>query len=306
MCRDVHVTSNVELRNNVRNLLNVELRNYVISRQIVERQVTSDCYLNIVVIFGLLVNIPITICITVIPPLPSPPLPYLPPHPTPPSPPSLSSIPSLSPHTPSLPHVPSPPSLSTLPPSPPHPLSPILPSPPFPPSNKFIVLSSLSKALVIANGVDIIVLGTPFFNDIGADKLGFIWNWKQLALSADGLPETSSSDNIAVRELRPVIQLYACGVLCLGPQCTGTPHVSRSDWALHLALLDIIKDGLSKLDRFARTFRRTAEAFLCTKWHTTRCHASRGSTYCSTIEPARARTLTKPGRNSSQRRTMYS
>ena len=41
-------TSNVELRNNVR-LLNVELRNYVISRQIVERRVTSECYLNIVV-----------------------------------------------------------------------------------------------------------------------------------------------------------------------------------------------------------------------------------------------------------------
>ena len=40
MCRDVHVTSNVELRNNVRLLLNVELRNYVISRQIVERRVT--------------------------------------------------------------------------------------------------------------------------------------------------------------------------------------------------------------------------------------------------------------------------
>ena len=37
---DVHVTSNVELRNNVRLLLNVELRKYVISRQIVERQVT--------------------------------------------------------------------------------------------------------------------------------------------------------------------------------------------------------------------------------------------------------------------------
>ena len=35
MC--VHVTSNVELRN------------YVISRQIVERRVTSECYLNIVV-----------------------------------------------------------------------------------------------------------------------------------------------------------------------------------------------------------------------------------------------------------------
>ena len=34
-CPDVHVTSNVELRNNVRLLLNVELRNYVISRQIV-------------------------------------------------------------------------------------------------------------------------------------------------------------------------------------------------------------------------------------------------------------------------------
>ena len=49
LCRDVHVTSNVELRNNVRLLLNVELRNYVISRQIVERRVTSECYLNIVV-----------------------------------------------------------------------------------------------------------------------------------------------------------------------------------------------------------------------------------------------------------------
>ena len=38
----VHVTSNVELRNYVRLLLNVELRirNYVISRQIVERRVT--------------------------------------------------------------------------------------------------------------------------------------------------------------------------------------------------------------------------------------------------------------------------
>ena len=55
MC--VHGTSNVELRNNVRLLLNVELRNYVISpkilflisRQIVERRVTSECYLNIVV-----------------------------------------------------------------------------------------------------------------------------------------------------------------------------------------------------------------------------------------------------------------
>ena len=32
---DVHVTSNVELRNNVRLLLNVDLRNYVISRQVV-------------------------------------------------------------------------------------------------------------------------------------------------------------------------------------------------------------------------------------------------------------------------------
>ena len=37
---DVHVTSIVELRNNVRLLLNVDLRNYVISRQIVERRVT--------------------------------------------------------------------------------------------------------------------------------------------------------------------------------------------------------------------------------------------------------------------------
>ena len=31
MCRDVHVTSNVELRNNDRLLLNIELRNWVIS-----------------------------------------------------------------------------------------------------------------------------------------------------------------------------------------------------------------------------------------------------------------------------------
>ena len=40
VCQDVHVTSNVELRNNVRLLLNVELRNDVISCQIVERRVT--------------------------------------------------------------------------------------------------------------------------------------------------------------------------------------------------------------------------------------------------------------------------
>ena len=47
LCRDVHVTSNVELRNNGRLLLNVELRNYVISRQIVERRVTStDLYIT--------------------------------------------------------------------------------------------------------------------------------------------------------------------------------------------------------------------------------------------------------------------
>ena len=38
---DVHVTSNVELRNYVKLLLNAELRNYVISRQIVERRVTQ-------------------------------------------------------------------------------------------------------------------------------------------------------------------------------------------------------------------------------------------------------------------------
>ena len=87
------------------------------------------------------------------PSLPSPPLPTLPLSlpslspslPTLPlsltlplSPPSLSPtrpLPTLSPHSPS---VPSPPSL------------PIIPSPPFPPSNKFIVLSSLSKALVSA------------------------------------------------------------------------------------------------------------------------------------------------------------
>ena len=47
--RTLFVRICVELRNNVRLLLNVELRNYVISRQIVERRVTSDCYLNIVV-----------------------------------------------------------------------------------------------------------------------------------------------------------------------------------------------------------------------------------------------------------------
>ena len=42
MCVDVHVTTNAELRNYVRLLLNVELRNCVISRQIViERRVIS-------------------------------------------------------------------------------------------------------------------------------------------------------------------------------------------------------------------------------------------------------------------------
>ena len=46
-------TSNVELRNNVRLLLNVELRNYVISRQIVERRVTSECYLNKIIVVSL-------------------------------------------------------------------------------------------------------------------------------------------------------------------------------------------------------------------------------------------------------------
>ena len=137
-------------------------------------------------IIGLLVNIPITICITVIPPLPSPPLPS-PPLPSPllsspplpplpPSPPSLLTLPlsppslsphppspSLSPHPPSLPHVPSPPPLPTLPPSRPHPLSPILPSPRFPPSNQFIVLSSLSKALVNLKGS---ATRNDFVNDI--------------------------------------------------------------------------------------------------------------------------------------------
>ena len=63
------------------------------------------------------------------PPLPSPPL-FLP-HPLP----TLPSPPSLSPRRP-LPTLSPPPSL-------PHP-----PFPSFPPSNKFIVLSSLSKALV--------------------------------------------------------------------------------------------------------------------------------------------------------------
>ena len=41
MCVSIHVTSDVELRNYVRLLFNVELRNYVISRHIViERRVT--------------------------------------------------------------------------------------------------------------------------------------------------------------------------------------------------------------------------------------------------------------------------
>ena len=122
MC--VHVTSNVELRNNVRLLLNVELRN-----------ITSDCLTSSYVrmlfkycgIIGLLVNIPITICITVIPPLS-----YLPPHP--PSLPTLplSPSPSLTPLPPSLPHVPSPPSLRPLPTlSPPS----SLPLPSLPPTN---------------------------------------------------------------------------------------------------------------------------------------------------------------------------
>ena len=100
VCRDVHVTSNVELRNNVRLLLNVELRNYVISRQIVERRVTSDCYLNIVIAsehtYHNMYNR----------------------HPSPPLPPSPTSLslphpPSLSPPRP-LPTL-SPPSLHPLP-----------------------------------------------------------------------------------------------------------------------------------------------------------------------------------------------
>ena len=53
-CRDVHVTSNVELRNNVRLLLNVDLRNYVISRQIASDTTNSLSFPS--------------------PPLPSPPL----------------------------------------------------------------------------------------------------------------------------------------------------------------------------------------------------------------------------------------
>ena len=93
-CQDVHVTSNVVLRNNVRLLLNVELRNYVISRQIVERRVNVRLLFKYCGIIGLLVNIPITICITVIPPLPSPPLPS-PPLPSPP----LPSPPLPSPHS---------------------------------------------------------------------------------------------------------------------------------------------------------------------------------------------------------------
>ena len=59
-------------------------------------------------IIGLLVNIPITICITVIPPLPSPPLPL----------PSSPPLPTLSAHPPSV----------TSPPSLPHPPFPSLPS----------------------------------------------------------------------------------------------------------------------------------------------------------------------------------
>ena len=84
----------------------------------------SDCWTSSYVrflfkycgIIGLLVNIPITICITVIPPLHSPPLPYLPtpplPHPPslptsslhPLSPPSLRPLPTLCP-PPSLPSL---------------------------------------------------------------------------------------------------------------------------------------------------------------------------------------------------------
>ena len=78
---------------------------------------------------------------------PSPPLPHSPTSLSPP--PSLSPprpLPTLPPPDPSLPRSPpSPPSLSP-PPSPPYPTLP--PSPPLPP-NKFIVLSSLSKALVM-------------------------------------------------------------------------------------------------------------------------------------------------------------
>ena len=62
----VHVTSNVELRNYVRLLLNVELRNYVIHYHV--RLLFKYCD-----VIGLLLSIPIRICITVIPPsLPSP------------------------------------------------------------------------------------------------------------------------------------------------------------------------------------------------------------------------------------------
>ena len=70
-------------------------------------------------IIGLLVNIPITICITVIPPLPS-----LPPHPP--------SSPSLSPHPPSLPTLPLSLTLPLSPPalSPPRPLPTLSPHPP--------------------------------------------------------------------------------------------------------------------------------------------------------------------------------
>ena len=37
------------------------------------------------------------------------------------------------------------------------------------------------RILIIANGIDIIVLGISFFGDIGADKLCLIWNCKQIA-----------------------------------------------------------------------------------------------------------------------------
>ena len=43
MCRDVHVTSNVELGNNVRLLLNVELRNRAVSRERLHFLASENC-----------------------------------------------------------------------------------------------------------------------------------------------------------------------------------------------------------------------------------------------------------------------
>ena len=65
------------------------------------------------------------------------------------------------------------------------------------------------RILMIAKGTDVIVLGTSFFNDIGADKLwvSFGIGNKLLCYLMD-THETPSSDDIAVTESF-VISLYS-------------------------------------------------------------------------------------------------